>query len=262
MSGMREGIRKTSASYQKMKSILRTPNRKYTDDPVKIAAGTHMSPPPGLDFFAEPVPQAPATAPPQKRVAFSSSTLAKISHDELGKSPSPMKFRGGSEVPAGSVLYPKLQPDVAYPDLPEGEEATPGSAVRRLTFGEAPTGSAPEFSFQSDKTIKFGPSSIRMVVPSNASSVADAKKRKLEPTEETSDKENNEPPAEEEGRSPNKKARMAAPEPTRTPSKVPSKIPSMTPSSVSKLPRRTPNRGASISKSRLAFLSTPKRAKH
>jgi hypothetical protein len=165
-----------------------------------------------------------------------------------------MKFRAGSEVPAGSVLYPKLQPGVAYPDLPEGDEAEVGSAVRRLTFGEAPTGSAPEFSFQSDKTIKFGPSSIRMVVPSNASSVTDGKKRKLEPTEETSDKENSTPPAEDEGRSPNKKARMTVPEPAKTPSR--------TPSSVSKLPRRTPNRGASISKSRLAFLSTPKRAKH
>jgi hypothetical protein len=40
--GMRVGIRKTSNSLHKVRSILRTPGRKYSDDPEKIAAGTHM----------------------------------------------------------------------------------------------------------------------------------------------------------------------------------------------------------------------------
>jgi hypothetical protein len=40
--GMREGIRKTSDSLNRVRSILRTPGRKYSDDPEQIAAGTHM----------------------------------------------------------------------------------------------------------------------------------------------------------------------------------------------------------------------------
>jgi hypothetical protein len=40
--GMRQGIRKTSDSLHKVRSILRTPGRKYSDDPEQIAAGTHM----------------------------------------------------------------------------------------------------------------------------------------------------------------------------------------------------------------------------
>lgn len=262
--GMREGIRKTSASVQKMKSILRTPNKKYSDDPAKIAAGTHMSPPPDMDFFGEPQP-IPATAPVQKRVNFSASTLARVSQDELGKTPSPIKLRAGPDVGQGTVLYPRLQSaDIEEPHV--------GSPVRRLTFGEATTDAPAPFSFTSDKTIKFGTSpsaaSIRMVPPththSNGTASTDAKKRKLPPVptmEGTSDKENTTPPAEEEneGRSP-KKARLMG-TPVRKMPSTPGKVAE----SASKLPKRTPGRvgagGASISKSRLAYLSTPKRTR-
>jgi hypothetical protein len=85
-----------------------------------------------------------------------------------------------------------------------------------------------------------------MVRKSDASSLIEGKKRKLEPSEEPSDKENNEP-ADEGGRSA-KKVKMSAGDAPKTPS------------SVSKLPRRTPKRGSAITKSRLNFLSTPKRS--
>lgn len=247
--GVREGIRKTSNSLHRVRSILRTPSRKFSEDPEKVAAGTHMSPPPGLDL-GKALPQIPATAPVRKHVNFTNSTLERAVHDELGKSPSPMKFRAGSEVPAGAVIYPKLQPGVQYPALPEGVEAQAGTPSRRLTFGGA-TGEIPaEFSFKSDKPINFGPVSsgtIRMVRKSDASSLIEGKKRKMEPSEEPSDKENNAPAADEGGRSA-KKVKMSAPAAPKTPS------------SVSKLPRRTPKRGSAITKSRLNFLSTPKRS--
>jgi hypothetical protein len=88
---------------------------------------------------------------------------------------------------------------------------------------------------------------IRLVRKSDASSLVEGKKRKLDTVQETSDKENDEP-ARDEHRSAKKVKPMPA-----TPSKAPADS--------TKLPRRTPNRGSAISKSRLAFLATPKRSK-
>jgi hypothetical protein len=247
--GMQEGFRKTSNSLHRVRSILRTPSRKFSEDPEKVAAGTHMSPPLGLDI-ARPLPQVPVTAPVKKHVNFTTSTLERAGETEFGKSPSPVKLRAGSEMPSGAVIYPKLQSGVDYPSLPEDQEI--GSPTRRLTFGGA-TDNNPangQFNFKSDKPINFGPATkgtIRMVRKSDASSLVGDKKRKLDTFEETSDKENNKPV--DEGRSPAKKARTTTMEPPRTPA------------STSKLPRRTPGRGGSISKSRLAFLATPKRSK-
>ena len=86
-----------------------------------------------------------------------------------------------------------------------------------------------------------------MVRKSDAASLIDGKKRKLDTLQETSDKENDGPA--EDGLRSAKKIKS-------TPS-----APPKTPASASKLPRRTPGRGSAISKSRLAFLATPKRSK-
>jgi hypothetical protein len=245
--GVKEGLRKTSSSLHRVRSILRTPGRKYSDDPKKIAAGTHMSPPPEV-VLEQSFPKAPVTAPVRKHVNFTTSTLERAAQDELGKSPSPMKFRAGSEIPSGAVIYPKLSSQVEYPALPEELESHMGSPSRRLTFGGATSNSPAVFSFKADKSIDFGPVStgtIRVVRKSDASSLVDGKKRKLQSVEETSDKENSEP-AENNDRSA-KKIKTSAMEPPKTPS------------ASSKLPRRTPKHGSAISKSRLAFLATPKR---
>ncbi|KAF2637196.1 hypothetical protein P280DRAFT_492507 [Massarina eburnea CBS 473.64] len=253
---VQSGIRKTSSSLQKIHSILRTPSRKFTHDPTKIAAGTHMSPPPGLDLEKElkALPPVPQTVPAKKHVVFTNSTLERDTQEvDWAKSPSPMKLRAGSEVPSGAVIYPSLSgANVEYPTLAiEGKE----SPSRRLTFGDSASTAPGKFSFKSDKPISFGPAStgtIRMVRKSNVSSMFDAKKRRLDTVEETStsDKENGAPAQQEEGRSA-KKARTAPTEPPKTPAKTPSKLPCGTPS----------KRGSSISKSRLAFLSTPKRSR-
>lgn len=85
-----------------------------------------------------------------------------------------------------------------------------------------------------------------MVRKSDAPSIVESTKRKLEVVQESSDKENDERP--ENPRSA-KKARTTPAPPT--PAKVPA--------SASKASRRTP--GSAMSKSRLAFLATPKRSK-
>ncbi|KAF2450090.1 hypothetical protein P171DRAFT_405825 [Karstenula rhodostoma CBS 690.94] len=130
------------------------------------------------------------------------------------------------------------------------QRSASASPSRRLTFGGATENTPAAFSFQSDKPISFGPPStgtIRVVRKSDASSLAEGKKRKLDTVAESSDKENSEP-APDAGRSA-KKIKTAPVEVPQTPSK-----------SASKLPRRTP-RGSSLTKSRLAFLATPKRGK-
>ncbi|KAF2264884.1 hypothetical protein CC78DRAFT_567894 [Lojkania enalia] len=245
MGGVREGIRKTSDSLNKFKSILRSPNHKFSKDPEKIAAGTHMSPLPGLNMN-KALPNIPTTAPARKHVNFSTSTLDKAAQDELGKSPSPIKTRAGSEAPTGTVVYPVLHPSVEYPTLPEDDQTPIGTPSRRLTFGGTNANVPGQFSFKSDKSIKLdlaSTSTIRMVRKSNASSLVEGKKRKMEETDESSDKENTQP----RECHPPKKMKTATVE---TPKKT---------SAASKLPCRTPR--SAISKSRLAFLATPKRGK-
>jgi hypothetical protein len=106
------------------------------------------------------LPAIPATAPVKKHVNFSSSTLERASQDELGKSPSPMKFRAGSEVPTGAVIYPSLGSGSPYPDLSKEIETLTASPSRRLTFGgEAPTHPR-SFSFESGKPVNFGTSML------------------------------------------------------------------------------------------------------
>jgi hypothetical protein len=86
-----------------------------------------------------------------------------------------------------------------------------------------------------------------MVRKSDAPSIVESTKRKLEVVQESSDKENDE--RLENPRSAKKmRPTPAAP---ATPAKVPA--------SASKAARRTP--GSAMSKSRLAFLATPKRSK-
>lgn len=226
-----------------------------------------MSPPPSLNF-EKALPALPATAPVRKHVNFTNSTLERASENELGKSPSPMKFRAGSEVPTGAVIYPTLQMHGQHEESGTDGETPAASPSRRLTFGGETANHPRSFSFESGKVINFGKSTlclssdhgprlivscvgpvskgtIRMVHQSDAASLVDGKKRKLDTVQETSDKENDEP-AEDDYRS----AKKMKPTPA---------TPAKTPAASSKLPRRTPGRTSAISKSRLAFLSTPKR---
>ncbi|KAH7082235.1 hypothetical protein FB567DRAFT_500084 [Paraphoma chrysanthemicola] len=234
--GAKESMRQASHNLQRVRSILRTPSRKFSDDPAKVAAGTHMSPPPVFNL-EKTLPAPPATAPVKKQVIFSSSTLQRASETELGKSPSPMKFRAGSEVPSGAVFYPTLA-GVQYPDISQDSESPTASPSRRLTFGGEAANHPRSFSFESGKAVNFaGPAStgtIRVVRKSDASSLVEGKKRKLDTVQESSDKENSEP-AEDEYRS----AKKVKPTPA---------TPSKTPAASSKLPRRTPGRSSAISK--------------
>jgi len=110
--------------------------------------------PPLVSDFDKALPAIPATAPAKKHVNFSSSTLERASHEELGKSPSPMKFRAGGEVPPGAVVYPTLNTDAL--ELAQEVDTSTTSPSRRLTFGGANPNHPRSFSFESSKTVNFG----------------------------------------------------------------------------------------------------------
>ncbi|PNS20079.1 hypothetical protein CAC42_5529 [Sphaceloma murrayae] len=133
-----------------IKSILRTPQRLYSDDPNKIAAGTHLATPPSIKPLIPFGPSEsqrqvnfnpPATEPVVKHVDFSAST--KSDED------SPMPSRSVIE-PSG---YPSLQ---SYPPLPTTASKS-AAAKRRQTLGPL---TAKDFTFRADAgaSITFGPS--------------------------------------------------------------------------------------------------------
>lgn len=111
-----------------VKSILRTPQRLYSDDPAKVAAGTHMTPP-QFPAMGAKIGQgkAPATAPVSKRVDFSSST--KACDDAVKRTPSKpssLLVTFDTQVRAGPI--------VDYPQLPMIEdEGSPSPQKRRQT---------------------------------------------------------------------------------------------------------------------------------
>lgn len=246
-SAFQAGVRKTSNGLNRMKSILRTPQRNFSDDPMKIAAGTHIPMlTPVRPNIHKALPAIPATAPVRKmkRVDFSASTVER----EEAKIASP---------------------DTAgYPQLPSIDE--PESPTRRITLGDLKIPGA--FSFRSDRQATFSPapeSTIRAVRNSDASIIQGGTKRKHESSDESSgsDKENSiirytdlskrveEAVRGDEGR-PVKKMRMADPPAARSPIL---NTPIKATKTASRLPRKTPTKHRSgLTPSRLNFLSLPK----
>ncbi|EME48964.1 hypothetical protein DOTSEDRAFT_84459 [Dothistroma septosporum NZE10] len=171
-----------------MKSILRSPQRLYSDDPAKVAAGTHMATPPKL-IMEKNLP-APATAPAAKHVDFSSSTKAR---HEKAQSSTPSKTPSPSPQPERAVRMSAESKHVQYPDLTENAALlSPSPQKRRQTSGPQ------DFTFRAgDQGIVFGqspivkasaahskrPSTIRMVSADTKTSpitITGSKKRKFE----------------------------------------------------------------------------------
>lgn len=136
-----------------IKSILRTPQRLYSNDPSKIAAGTHFATPPKLGGSKDLKHhgQVPATAPVRKHVDFSSSTkdpdaLKNITSSDDSSSP-----------PADDVTSaPKEEATADYPKLPNifSPVANPTPDRRRQTIAPG------DFTFRAGDSISFGPSSL------------------------------------------------------------------------------------------------------
>lgn len=138
-----------------IKSILRTPQRLYSDDPSKIAAGTHFKTPPKFGATSKLPGPPPATAPVRKHVDFSSSTMAR----EATKSATPSATPSEDATPPSSDDAPAESKDVEaanYPSLPSvlSPVAEPTPDRRRQTIAPG------DFTFRAGDGIVFGPSSL------------------------------------------------------------------------------------------------------
>jgi len=153
-----------------IKSILRTPQRLYSNDPSKIAAGTHFSTPPELGETKDskkPVP-VPATAPVRKRVDFSSSTKDHdaIKMDISSDEPSSPVQEVASAVPATvTANYPTL-PTIFSPVV------NPTPERRRQTVAPG------DFTFRAGDGILFGD---RLAPPASARAASTIRHVSAEP---------------------------------------------------------------------------------
>ena len=200
-----------------MKSILHRSQPKFSNDPAKIAAGTHMPLPQGKMDLEKELPSLPSTpsaglqrSPTTKRVLFTPTT--KSQHDLIANSPFPSKL---------PTPYPQLQSrpsndepnssdSIVYPDL--------GNSPNITTRTKIPRASTPgDFTFRSEKTMNFDTASpttvtspgstIRHVRPSGISTplptfnslppiphgMSNKKRRRADSDTEAEDEENVDP---------------------------------------------------------------------
>ncbi|KAK4542047.1 hypothetical protein LTR36_007078 [Oleoguttula mirabilis] len=131
-SGLMGRFNLLRASPKKMKSILRSPQRLYSDDPSKVAAGTHLATPPKLAankaLHSRPPPT--PTLEKEKRVDFTSST--KDGHEGVPPAtrPTPLPMDVSTAVQEVSPGEPM---QVKYPSLLRPEAVSPSPQKRRQT---------------------------------------------------------------------------------------------------------------------------------
>ncbi|KAK4982386.1 hypothetical protein LTR66_009300 [Elasticomyces elasticus] len=274
-----------------VKSILRSPQRLYSNDPVKVASGTHFATPPkatsNMNKELPPVPSSPVLT--QKHVDFTASTKAnKEAAKESSTSPEEAPTPPPKDMEVARPLLFEPTP-IDYPGLPsDGVAVVPTPKPKRRQTMAAPPG---DFTFRVGTGITFGPSptskpatfarrpSIRHV-PSTADASdtatapthATSKKRKLDPAHSAEGKENVPAPDDdgdddEEGETrPSKRAKPSGPEP-RKPTKMPTKPPAKV--GGSRLPQllrgkdkgkdAAKGRPSMLSQARLNMLAMPKR---
>ena len=144
-SSLRQRFSALRGAQSAMKSILRSPQRLYSDDPFKVAAGTHVATPKGT-----PQPEVAPTVPTiKKHVDFSSPEV--IPQRALG-SPSPTKF-----VASATKHGLDKTSDVTYPSLP------PNSPLAEKTsMPQAPdvVSSPGNFTFRAGTPMLFGAEAV------------------------------------------------------------------------------------------------------
>ena len=205
-----------------MKSILHRSQPKYSNDPTKVAAGTHLPLPLGKMDLEKDLPSLPGTpsvglhrSPTMKRVVFTPST--KSQHDLAANSPSlskiPIPHPNQQSQPSDETS--KSSDPISYPDI--------GNSPNITTRTKIPKASTPgDFTFRSEKTMDFHTASpttftspgstIRHVRPSGISTplpafkslpsiphgMSNKKRRRAESDTEAEEEENLDPMAVDE----------------------------------------------------------------
>ncbi|KAI9737493.1 MAG: hypothetical protein M1834_009648 [Cirrosporium novae-zelandiae] len=255
-----EGSNKASSipKFNEIKSILRRPRRLFSNDPVKIAAGTHIPHPKSPGDINKELPSLPPSSagpPPNtlKKVDFTPSTKSR--HELAANSSSPSKM--SSHVHFSSPL--KAHQDVQYPSLPE---LSPPRSAPQQSRQPVPR----DFTFRSSRQITFKDKrsmspTIRQVRPSGMPTplipfqnmpvfphgMSNKKRKHAKGNDDDIDIENKHEDLAEEGRR-NKRVRVR--ETPQSPSPV---------KRVSRTPKSAKGKGRSIlSLSRLNLLARPK----
>jgi len=151
-----------------MKSILRSPHRLYSDDPAKVAAGTHFATPPKPKRSQAAENKDMVEGSLRKRVDFSNSTKARDESKDSRSSETPTSSASkvpttASQITIQSPGAGKATPiDVDYPtlpnmvstseDSPRAPSVSPSPQKRRQTITPG------DFTFRADGhgTINFG----------------------------------------------------------------------------------------------------------
>ncbi|KAL6713336.1 hypothetical protein ACLMJK_008801 [Lecanora helva] len=157
-----EGSNKYASSLSRfgsMKSILHRSQPKFSNDPAKIASGTHLPLPKDAMELDKDLPELPSSpcagvqsTPTVKRVGFCLSP-SKSRQNLTSKSSSPSKIPTSNTQPQPEVsTSPRIDTDpVEYPDLANSPNIT--------TRTKVPRASTPgDFTFRAEKTINFSPS--------------------------------------------------------------------------------------------------------
>ena len=217
-----EGSNKYRSSLSRFGSknaILHRSHPKFSDDPTKVAAGTHLPLPQGKMDLEKELPGLPGTpslglhrSPTMKRVGFAPSTQSQ--RDISTNSPSTSKISTSHPHHQSQLSddTPKFSDPITYPDL--------GKSPNITTRTKIPKASTPgDFTFRSEKTIDFSTpspttitspgSTIRHVRPSGISTplptfnslpsiphgMSNKKRRRGESDTEAEDEENVDPMA-------------------------------------------------------------------
>ena len=138
-----------------MKSILHRHQPKFSDDPLKVAAGTHQPVPQAKKDFEKDLPSLPGTpsqslhrSPSTKRLGFTPSASSK--YDLVPSSPSPSKIPSLPSQRRMTTDLPESSPAISYPTLTDSPNIT-----TRVKIPKSPTPG--DFTFSSGKPINFGP---------------------------------------------------------------------------------------------------------
>lgn len=266
-----------------MKSILRSPQRLYSDDPAKVAAGTHLATPPKQRIINK---QETATASnsAQKHVDFTSSTKARDEVRSQSRTPSKSPTPTCDTATPAPVTEPEAT--VVYPTLP-ARDMTPSPEKRRQTavpndftfragehgivFGQSPSAPPGVQQHKRPSTIRHVSADV-MMFPAPA---AGSKKRKFEFKNDVAitddkvesahgeDKENADENVDMDEQRPAKRAK-ANPlerEASASPEKKTTRLPTLgvKPKGGAKTGQESKKKPSTISKARLNALSQPKR---
>ncbi|KAK1003056.1 hypothetical protein LTR91_004847 [Friedmanniomyces endolithicus] len=148
-----------------MKSILRSPQRLYSDDPAKVAAGTHFATPPKPKRSQAAEIKDMVEGSLRKRVDFSNSTKARDESKDSRSSETPTSsaLKVASQITIQSPGAGKATlMDVDYPTLPNmvstGDDSARAPSVSPSPQKRRQTITPGDFTFRADGhgTINFG----------------------------------------------------------------------------------------------------------